>query len=77
MVNKSSGNNVHRLSDTKWYEDSEERWGDMNPNNISNGEVADVIEMFGTNSDQSSRSDYDEYRDERDGSERLADRYNC
>ena len=61
-----------------WDGRDEELWGDVNPNNISNGDIADIIEMIGMPaSDQVARAEYDEYRDERDGSERLADRYGC
>ena len=58
--------------------DPDEMWGDVNPSNISNGDVADILEMFGKPaSDQVAAAEYDEYRDERDEYSRLADRYGC
>ena len=61
-----------------WDGRDEELWGDVNPNNISNGDIADIIDLIGMpGSEQIAQAEYDEYRDERDGSERLADRYGC
>ena len=61
-----------------WDGHEEELWGEVSPNNISNGDIADIIEMIGKPaSEQVAQAEYDEYRDERDGSERLADRYGC
>ena len=62
--------------------DPEEMWGPVNPNNITNEDVADILEMFGRPASEQVQSameeDYfDEYRDERDDSSRLADRYGC
>ena len=58
--------------------DPEELWGQVSPNNISNGDIADIIEMIGMPaSDQVASAMEDEYRDERDGSERLAERFGC
>ena len=72
LANRGGGVNIN------WDGRDEELWGDVNPNNISNGDIADIIEMIGMPaSDQVAQAEYDEYRDERDGSERLADRYGC
>ena len=61
-----------------WDGRDEELWGEVSPNNISNGDIADIIEMIGMPaSEQVAEAEYNEYRDERDGSERLADRYGC
>lgn len=61
-----------------WDGEPEEMWGEVNPNNISNGDIADIIEMIGRPaSAEVAAAEYDEYRDERDSSERMADRYGC
>ena len=60
-----------------WDGDPEEMWGPVNPNNISNGDIADIIEMIGKPASEQIAMAEEEYRDERDGSERLADRYGC
>jgi len=60
-----------------WDGRDEELWGDVNPDNISNGDIADIIEMIGMPGSDQARTEYEEYRDERDGSERLADRHGC
>ena len=61
-----------------WDGNDEELWGEVSPNNISNGDIADIIEMIGKPaSEQVASAMEDEYRDERDGSERLAERHGC
>ena len=61
-----------------WDGHDEELWGEVNPNNISNGDIADIIEMIGKPaSQQVADAMEDEYRDERDSSERMAERYGC
>ena len=61
-----------------WDGHDDELWGDVSPENISNGDIADIIEMIGKPaSQQVADAEYDEYRDERDGSERLAERHGC
>ena len=61
-----------------WDGHDEELWGDVNPSNISNGDIADIIEMIAPPaSQQVAEAGYDEYRDERDSSERMAERYGC
>ena len=61
-----------------WDGHEEDLWGEVNPNNISNGDIADIIEMIAPPaSEQVSVANYDEYRDERDSSERMAERYGC
>ena len=61
-----------------WDGNEEELWGEVSPNNISNGDIADIIEMIGMPaSEQVASAMEDEYRDERDGSERLAERHGC
>ena len=61
-----------------WDGNDEELWGPVDPNNVTNMDIADIIEMIGKPaSDQVAQAEYDEYRDERDGSERLADRHGC
>ena len=61
-----------------WDGNDEELWGEVSPNNISNGDIADIIEMIGMPaSEQVASAMEDEYRDERDGSERLAERHGC
>ena len=61
-----------------WDGNDEELWGDVSPSNISNGDIADIIEMIGMPaSDQVAAAEYDEYRDERDSSERMAERHGC
>lgn len=61
-----------------WDGNDDELWGDVNPSNISNGDIADIIEMIGKPaSAEVAAAEYDEYRDERDSSERMADRYGC
>ena len=58
--------------------DPEDMWGPVNPNNISNEDVADILELFGRPaSDEYRAAMEDEYRDERDESSRLADRHGC
>ena len=61
-----------------WDGHDEELWGDVNASNISNGDIADIIEMIGMPaSQQVADAQYDEYRDERDSSERMAERHGC
>ena len=60
-----------------WDGHDEELWGDVNTSNISNGDIADIIEMIGAPASEQVAAEYDEYRDERDNSERLADRHSC
>ena len=61
-----------------WDGNEGELWGEVSPNNISNGDIADIIEMIGMPaSEQVASAMEDEYRDERDGSERLAERHGC
>ena len=61
-----------------WDGNDDELWGDVSPNNISNGDIADIIDMIGKPaSQQVADAEYDEYRDERDSSERMAERYGC
>ena len=60
-----------------WDGRDEDLWGDVNPNNISNGDIADLIDMIGKPASEQVSAEYDEYRDERDSSERMADRYGC
>lgn len=61
-----------------WDSHEEDLWGDVNASNISNGDIADIIEMIGKPaSQQVADAEYDEYRDERDSSERMADKYHC
>ena len=61
-----------------WDGHEDELWGDVNPNNISNGDIADILEVIGKPaSDQVAAAEYDEYRDERDSYERMADRHGC
>lgn len=55
-----------------WDGDPEEMWGPVSTDNISNGDIADILDMIG-----SPESGEDEYRDERDDSSRLADRHGC
>lgn len=71
LASRGGGVNIN------WDGRDEELWGDVNPNNISNGDIADIIQMMGSPASEGTEADYDEYRDERDGSERLADRYGC
>ena len=65
-----------------WNGDPEEMWGDVNPNNISNGDIADILEMIGRPASDQVAATFentmeDEYRDEREDSSRLADRHGC
>ena len=61
-----------------WDGDQEEMWGDVNPNNISGADIADIIDMIGRPaSAEVAAAEYEEYRDEREDSSRLADRYGC
>ena len=60
-----------------WDGHDEELWGDVNASNISNGDIADIIEMIGMPASEQVASSYDEYRDERDSSERMAERHGC
>jgi len=61
-----------------WDGGEEELWGDVSPNNISNGDIADIIEMIGMPASEEVASAMDvEYRDERDSSERMAERHGC
>ena len=61
-----------------WDGHDDELWGDVNASNISNGDIADIIEMIGMPaSQQVADAQYDEYRDERDSSERMAERHGC
>ena len=60
-----------------WDGAEEELWGEVSPSNISNGDIADIIEMIGKPASEQVNAEYDEYRDERDNSERLADRHGC
>lgn len=61
-----------------WDGHDDELWGDVNPSNISNGDIADIIEMIGKPaSAEVASAEFDEYRDERDSSERMAERYGC
>ena len=61
-----------------WDGHEEDLWGDVTPQNISNHDIADIIEMIGTPaSEQVAAVEYDEYRDERDSSERMAERHHC
>ena len=61
-----------------WDGHDEELWGEVNTSNISNGDIADIIEMIGAPaSEQVAAAEYDEYRDERDSSERMAERHGC
>ena len=57
--------------------DPEELWGQVSPSNISNGDIADIIEMIGMPASEQVSAEYDEYRDERDNSERMAERHGC
>ena len=59
-----------------WDGRDDDLWGDVSASNISNADIADILEMIGTPaSQQVADAEYDEYRDERDSSERMADRY--
>ncbi len=60
-----------------WDGDPEEMWGPVNASNISNGDFADIIEMIGMPASDQVNAEYDEYRDERDSSERMAERHGC
>ena len=60
-----------------WDGHDEELWGDVNASNISNGDIADIIEMIGMPASEQVSAEYDEYRDERDNSERMAERHGC
>lgn len=61
-----------------WDGPDEDLWGDVNPNNISNGDIADILAAIGKPaSEQVAAAEYDEYRDERDSSERMAERHGC
>jgi len=60
-----------------WDGHDDELWGDVNPSNISNGDIADIIEMIGAPASEQVNAEFDEYRDERDSSERMAERYGC
>ncbi len=60
-----------------WDGDPEEMWGDVNPNNISGADFADIIEMIGRPASEQIAMAEEEYRDEREDSSRLADRYGC
>lgn len=60
-----------------WDGHDDELWGEVSPNNISNGDIADIIDMIGKPASAEVADSYDEYRDERDSSERMADRYGC
>ena len=60
-----------------WDGNDEELWGEVNANNISNGDIADIIEMIGMPASSQVAQADEEYRDERDGSERLAERHGC
>ena len=60
-----------------WDGHEEELWGDVSPSNISNGDIADIIEMIGAPASEQVADTFDEYRDERDNSERMAERYGC
>ena len=61
-----------------WDGHDDELWGEVSPNNVSNGDIADIIEMIGMPaSQQVADAQYDEYRDERDSSERMAERHGC
>lgn len=58
-----------------WDSNEEELWGDVNPSNISNGDIADILEMIGMPASEQVADTFDEYRDERDSSERMAERH--
>ena len=60
-----------------WDGHDEELWGDVSASNISNGDIADIIEMIGMPASEQVSAEYDEYRDERDNSERMAERHGC
>lgn len=60
-----------------WDGNDEELWGEVSTSNISNGDIADIIEMIGKPASEQVADTYDEYRDERDDSSRLADRHGC
>ena len=61
-----------------WNGDQDELWGDVNPNNVSGADIADIIDMIGRPaSAELTTSEYEEYRDEREDSSRLADRHGC
>ena len=60
-----------------WDGDPEDMWGPVNPNNISNGDIADIIELIGKPASEQIFNAEDEYRDERDSSERMAERHGC
>lgn len=60
-----------------WDGHDEELWGDVNPSNISNGDIADIIEMIAPPASEQVADSYDEYRDERDNSERMAEHHGC
>lgn len=61
-----------------WDDHDDDLWGDVTTSNVSNHDIADIIDMLGTPaSEQVAAAEYDEYRDERNSSERMADRYHC
>lgn len=60
-----------------WDGHDDELWGEVNASNISNGDIADIIEMIGMPASEQVSAEYDEYRDERDNSERMAERHGC
>ena len=60
-----------------WDGRDDDLWGDVNPSNISNGDIADIIELIGKPASAEVADTFDEYRDERDSSERMAERHGC
>ena len=60
-----------------WDNHDEDIWGEVTPQNISNYDIADIIEMIGAPASEQVNSEYDEYRDERDSSERMAEQHRC
>ena len=58
--------------------DTEDMWGPVSSENITNMDIADLMDLIGPPaSDQVAYAEYEEYRDEREDSSRLADRYGC
>ena len=59
------------------HDDPDEWWTPVNASNIASGDIADIIDMIGKPASEQVSDTYDEYRDERDDSSRLADRHGC
>ena len=45
-----------------WDCTDEELWGEVSPSNVSNGDIADIIEMIGKPAGDQVNAEYDEHR---------------